>query len=110
MPTFFEDFYAAQFVVAIEGPRNSQTRRRTRNEVFKSLAGKTSQAQDKREVLPAPYRNRTTERSLKEAYEQISNKIQQHPEQYLPPPRLPTPITADGFTGDVPWALVGRNG
>jgi hypothetical protein len=107
MPTFFDDFYAAQFVIAIEGLRNStaKTQRRTRNEVFKSLAGQTSQAQNKREVLPAPYRNRTTIKSLKEAFERISNDIQQDPEQHLPTKQ---PITAEGFTGDVPWALVAR--
>jgi len=108
MPAFFDDFYAAQFVIAIEGLRSStaKTQPRTRNEVFQFLAGQTSQAQDKREVLPAPYRSRTTKKSLKEAYEQISNDIQQYPEQYLPPPRLPAPVTVDGFIGDVPWELV----
>jgi hypothetical protein len=126
MPTFFDDFYAAQFVVAIERLRDSKiakareeyagketaeteaiiaaVQRRTRNEVFKSLAGKSPQAQRKREMLPRPYRNRTTELSLKEAYEQISNDVQERPERYLPL----LPITLDGFSGAIPWPLVAR--
>jgi hypothetical protein len=127
MPTFFDDFYAAQFVVAIEGLRDTKikraraeyggeeteeteaiiakVRRRTRNEVFKSLEGNGPKAEREREQLPRPYRSRTTRKSLKEAYERISNEIQDHPEQYLPPKQ---PITPEGFLGEIPWPQMGR--
>jgi hypothetical protein len=123
MPTFFDDFYAAQFVLAIERLRDvniatarsagaseediAKVPRRPRSEVFKSLAGKGPQADRKREVLPMPYRNRATRLSLKEAYEQISNEIQQSPEQYLPHAQ---PITPEGFSGEIPWPHDSRDG
>jgi hypothetical protein len=80
-------FYQAQFVMAIEGLK--QERGRSRAWVFRWLANEEELASPKvaaqrRDLLPPPYRNRTTAGALKEAFAKIPREVRKSPHRFLP--------------------------
>ena len=84
-------FYQALFVQAIN-QICEERKWRQRIKAFRWLAfedekiGGQSEAQRRRHLVPRPFQDRRTSRSLKNAFDLIPKAIRDHPERHLPTP------------------------
>jgi hypothetical protein len=82
-------FYQALFVQTIN-QICEQRKWQQRMKAFRWLAsesektGGQAEAQRRRHLLPRPFRDRKTSRSLKNAFDLIPKEIRDHPERHLP--------------------------
>ena len=86
-PRFRRHFYQAQLVWLIQGQEVQKDR--SRAWVFDWFANKEEtqgpkEAKRRTSLLPRPYRQRLTPKSLKQAFTSIPRSVRERPDQYLP--------------------------